>query len=219
MSAERPLNSVEAWFGGKSPEDLAFVEAGGRTYYPDTIKRRRASKPDDLDETPVFFRVPSAIETARARVVAMRLVAKVVGVEKFATLREAQDAIGPALFDDFENAAILSESLFVKDSQTSDPRQWMLLESMLEIVPRASISEAWEKLNFYLEAEDPRVAALDVDTMIALATTIAAKGASPLAAMAGPVRNACVRFMAARLVSCPTCSSSSPSAETSTPES
>jgi hypothetical protein len=217
VSQERPANSVEAWFYGKSPADLQLVEAGGRTYYPDTIKRRSVVNPDHLDETPVLFRVPSSIETARARVAAMKLAAKIVGVDRFATLREAQDAIGPALFDDFENASILSECLFVRDSAEAAPRQWMLLEFLIETVPRASISEAWEKLNFYLEAEDPRVAALDVDTMIALATTIAARGVSPLVAMAGPVRNAFVRSMAARLASCPTCSSSSLSGETSTP--
>lgn len=210
-------SSVEAWFLGKSDEEIVGLEYGKRTYYPETVKRRDPADHSRIVETEVYLRVPDPLETVAARREAFKLVRARFEDPSITTGDQAVAAIGHETWEEIQMYCLMSEALFTREKE---PRQYMLAEFLITEVKRGSAWDLYDRMRFYSKAEDPRISELTPAGLIKVVQTIAARrNCSPLVAIDGVTRDACIVAMASLLATSQTLPFSSPSSTTSTPES
>lgn len=211
-----PPVDVPAWFKGKSIEELAAIEAGGRVLIPDAIRTIDAKGKERL--TPVMARVPTEQERALARIDAIAHVARLNGQAMGArgewTVERARQVVGAEVFENLDTIAIVARCLLEPEPPHG---QAYLLEVLVGSFPLAALFAMYERLDFYARLFSPMVEALDEEQFWGVVGAIAAKrNLGPLAAMRGELQSAFITRMAEELSSCRPPSSSSPSTATST---
>lgn len=205
--------SFDEWLAHKSASDLETIEFEGRLMYPDTLKRR--GRKDAVIEEPVLFCPANTAELTAATREARNLIAK---DEKRPTLtvEEAKALVGPTRWEEIENVHVLSKVL--RYVEPPHKPRWGA-EFLATAFPRAALTEAWDRLEFYTQRDELRLDGLSEEDFVVMVNAIArVKHTGPLVVIDGSARESFVSSMAVRLQSFLTSSSSSPSGETSTPE-
>lgn len=203
------------WFAGKTRESLHAIEAGGRTLWPDTIKRRKAG--GAIEEVPCMLRAPSTDEKGRATLMANEKIAKRVGIKTGPLTRDqAASYVGIEAYTEYETVALMSLCVLEPKPQYA---QMYLYDFFADVVPVGSLYDVYTRVDYYAKLEDVRISDLSEEMFLALVKTIAkVENLSPLVAIGGYARDSFIASMAVRLQSCLTQPSCSPSPETSTPE-
>jgi hypothetical protein len=192
-----PRNSVEEWFLGKSDEDLQAIERGGRTFYPETIKRKDPGDRSKLIETPVYLAVPSTTESINARREAFKLARQYSGDDSVRTGDTASAVLGPDLWTELQMFCTLAESIYTRDKE---PRQYLLAEFLIKETQRGSAWDLYDRLTYYARVEDPRLSTLSPAGFIKLVRLVAERrNCSPLVAIDGVTRDAFIVTMASQL--------------------
>ena len=202
-----PPEAIQRWLDGKTPADFDAIEVEGRTYYPETI-RRRNPQGEGLQEVKVLMHTPNNIELMRARVDALDLCARLTGRKTRPTRDEAIAVFGAQYFDDIDTICLLSYCLHDadplnagKDKPAAYPR-YMLPEYLDRYHPRAALHDVYARLSFYQAIEDPRVHELDEDEFVQTIHAIAkARNLSPLVVIDGRAHDSYIVSMAVRLSS------------------
>jgi hypothetical protein len=146
--------------GGKAWEDLETLEFGGRLYFPDVIKRRTQS--GALEEVPICIRVPRKDEKRAARLDARAWASRL----KVDTEKDSD------LFDDMDSICILARAI----RERNEPHdQFQLPDWLEEHFDSGSLAQLWDRLQWYEQMVDPRLAVMDEDqfwtTVLAIGRT------------------------------------------------
>lgn len=208
-------SSIEEWFGGKTLQELDIIEHEGRQLYPDTLKKKNIKK-GELEEVPIYLRVPNTTEQAKARVDALDWVRDIRKLkEPIRTVDEARGLVGDLLFEDLDTISLMSWCILERNEGHA---RYMLPQLLDAANSKASLYELFDRLDFFSRAEDPRVGNISEDLFWAAVVNIAkARNLSPLVAIAGSERDSFILSMASRLANSRTPKSSSLLSETSMP--
>lgn len=208
------------FFQGKTIEDLAAIECGGRVLIPDALRQVNAK--GEVVEHKVLVRVPTPGERARARIDAVQLVAernpKQMGrdPEKW-TIDKAKSVVGAEVFDDMDTYAIVARSLFEPQVKDGKPQQAYLLGVLYDGFGQRSVFDMWDRINLYVDMFDPRLDTVDEGLFWGGVEAIAkAQNLSPLAVIGGSAQSTFIVRMASELSNFRKASSILRSSETST---
>jgi hypothetical protein len=182
---------MHEWLDGKTIEELAAIEHGGRTLFPDKIRRVKADGThEDVD---VYVRVPRAVEVMQAR-------ADAIAFFKKRALDRKEEA---DLFDQLDTLSVLARA--IRDKAPPHD-QYQPLEFLLSNEPgkgfdTESLMDVWTRLEAYRKMIDPRVTVVSEEDAIRAAFAIArVNNISPLAGIAGHELDSCIVTMACLLV-------------------
>lgn len=213
MSA--PPSTIAEWFKGKTLAELDIIEHAGRQLYPDALKHKRL-KDGVILEKPVYLRTPSMGDTGLARGDCLEWVRKLRRIDGPIDVDRATAAVGATVFENMDTVCLLARC-----TRTREPPypQYLVAELLDAQYPMATIYELFDRLDFYMRMEDPRVSELSEDMFFAAVENIArVRNTSPLVAIGGLERDSFITTMAVRLQSFRTLKSSLPSTEISTLE-
>lgn len=182
---------MHEWLDGKTIEELAAIEHGGRTLFPDKIRR---VKPDGTyEDIDVYVRVPRAAEVMQARQDAIEFFRK----RKLDRKEEAD------LFDQLDTLSVLARAIRDKapPHDQFQPLEFMLSNEPGKGFDTESLMDVWTRLEAYRKMIDPRVTVVSEEDAIRAAFAIArTQNIGPLAGIAGHELDSCIVTMASLLV-------------------
>lgn len=196
---------LHEWLEGKTVEDLALIEHGGRLLFPDKIRRVTAS--GGYEDVKVLVRVPRTVEIMDAR----------RDARKFCTSRGIDPKEDADLFEQLDQMAILARA--VRDPAPPHD-QFQPLEFLLSNEPgkgfdTESLVDVWRRLEVYRRMIDPAVTRVSEDDVVRAAYAIdKVQNLSPLVGIAGQELDSSIITMASMLVRYLTLLQSSPSGAT-----
>lgn len=177
------------FFQGKTVEDLAAIECGGRVLIPDALRTVNAK--GEVVEHKVLVRVPTPGERSRARADAVAHVGKEYADrmgrdrEKW-TVERAKAVVGPEVFDDLDTYAIVARSLFEPTLNDGKPQQAYMLQVLYDGFSQRTVFDMWDRINLYADMFDPRIDTMDEGMLWGAVEAIAkVQNLSPLAVIAG----------------------------------
>jgi hypothetical protein len=196
---------LHEWLEGKTVEDLALIEHGGRMLFPDKIRRVKAD--GKFEDVKVLVRVPRTVELMDAR----------RDARKFCKDRNIDPKEDADLFEQLDQMAVLARAL---RDPNSPQDQFQPLEFLLSNEPgkgfdTESLVDVWRRLEIYRKMIDPAVTKVSEDDVVRAAFAVArVQNLSPLVGIAGQELDSSIITMASMLASCLTQLQSSPSGET-----
>lgn len=182
---------VHEWLRGKTIEELAIVEHGGRALFPDKIQRVKAD--GSFESVDVYVRVPRHVEVMQARHEA----------REFFRKRKLDPKEDNDLFEQLDTFAVLARA--IRDKAPPHD-QFQTLEFLLSNEPgkgfdTESLLDVWTRLEVYRKMIDPRVTVVSEDDALRAAYEIdRVQNISPLAGIAGHELDSCIFTMASLLV-------------------
>ena len=216
----QPPDDVIAWLRGKTPEELHAIEhptGDGRiprVLFPDVLRYRNSR--GESCEVPVLFKIPTDDDLAAATAEAVKHVAERIAKVPKLTRAEAVDLVGPARFENFDTAALVSIcALDPKNPAVRAYQLWLLLADFLP----DSIADAFERIELLRRTWSIRASSLTEAQFWGLCAELArVKNISPLAGLAPALQGAFMVRLAEMSMNCRMKHSSSGSSDSSTPE-
>lgn len=184
---------LHEWLEGKTVEDLALIEHGGRMLFPDKIRRVTAA--GKFEDVRVLVRVPRTVEIMDARRDARKFC-------KDKGLDPQEDA---DLFEQLDQMAVLARAL---RDPNSPQDQFQPLEFLLSNEPgkgfdTESLVDVWRRLEIYRKMIDPAVTRVSEDDVVRAAYAIdKVQNLSPLVGIAGNELDSSIITMASMLSRC-----------------
>lgn len=208
------------FFKGKTIEELAAIECGGRVLIPESL--RSVSAKGEVTEHKVLLRLPTPGECAKARVDAVMLVAdrnpKQMGRNPEAwTIDRAKSVVGADVFEDMDTYAIVARSLFEPVIKGDKPQQAYMLGVLYDGFGKKTVFDIWDRMNVYDALFNPRFDECTEDQFWGGVEAIAkVRNLLPLAVISGSAQTNFMVRMASELSNFRKLNSSSHSPETST---
>jgi hypothetical protein len=182
---------LHEWLKGKTVEELAAIEHGGRTLFPDKIQR---VKPDgSLEGVDVYVRVPRPVEVMQARKEA----------RDFFKKQGLDASVDADLFEQLDTMSTLARALRSKDKPHDQfqPLEYLLSNDPGKGFDTESLLDVWTRLEVYRKMIDPRVTDVKEDDVIRAAYAVdRTQNLSPLAGIAGHELDSFIVTMASQLV-------------------
>ena len=196
---------VHEWLKGKTIEELAIVEHGGRALFPDRIQRVKAD--GTFEGVEVYVRVPRAVEVMQAR----------QDAREFFRKRKLDPKEDNDLFEQLDTFAVLARAIRDKapPHDQFQPLEFLLSNEPGKGFDTESLLDVWTRLEVYRKMIDPRVTVVSEDDALRAAYEIdRCQNISPLAGIAGHELDSCIFTMASLLVKYRTLLLASQSGET-----
>jgi hypothetical protein len=198
-------NPILDWLAGKRPEDLAIIEHEGTRLYPDTLKRRTSSDPNELEIVEVLIRPPTSRDKAMARLDALQWALKLAreggrkDLPPALTIQQAEAMLGATYFDELDTKCLVARCTHNPDP----PHDQYLLPWILDTRhEHGSIMDLWDRISFWYDFTDVRVDELDDEQFLqVLAAIDTVRNVTPLLGFAGAARDGFVTTMARQLLS------------------
>jgi hypothetical protein len=182
---------MHEWLKGKTIEEIAAIEHGGRTLFPDKIQR---VKPDgSFEGVEVYVRVPRTVEVMQAR----------QDAREFFRKRKIDPKEDNDLFEQLDTFAVLARAIRDKapPHDQFQPLEFLLSNDPGKGFDTESLLDVWTRLEVYRKMIDPRVTVVSEDDALRAAYEIdRCQNISPLAGIAGHELDSCIFTMANLLV-------------------
>lgn len=202
------------WWAGLDFADLDAIETNGRHSYLDYLVRIDPVTREH-SQIPVRLQVASHADKARARVDALKWIAKLADLKDRPTWAEAIELLGEGYADDLDTVALMA--LCLRDADAPQ-HQYMAAEDLDKYHARRSIFELYDRITWLDSIEDPRQSGMSEEDFWAAVLAIdKVQNISPLAVIDGLERDSFIVSMASRLSAYRTSNASLPSGETSMP--
>lgn len=182
---------MHEWLEGKTIEELAAIEHGGRTLFPDKIRRVKAD--GTYEDVDVYVRVPRSVEVMQAR----------QDAREFFRKRKLDPKEDNDLFEQLDTMSVLARSIRDKapPHDQFQPLEFLLSNDPGKGFDTESLMDVWTRLEVYRKMIDPRVTVVSEDDALRAAYAIdRVSNISPLAGIAGHELDSCIFTMASLLV-------------------